>query len=356
MNKAYTVIGTMSGTSLDGLDMACVTFFMGEGSPRYEVLDAATIPYDGEILSLVKSAIANWPGADLSGSDRQVAQWMGSKIMEFAGRCKARPLLISFHGQTIVHRPDEGLTRQLGDGRIIARLTGLPVVCNFRQQDIDLGGQGAPLVPAGDLILFRDHDYCLNLGGIANISHKNGRSIRAWDVCICNAAANHFAAMSGMAYDEGGNLGRAGKIIPELLQGWNSLEYFGKKGPKSLDAAFFRDNMQPFLRALPDLRPEDALRTLYHHIGFQIASSVEEKDKKILVSGGGAHNNFLLSLLKDEFGLAIDVPSDQVIDYKEAIVFGLLGLLRWLGEDNVFASVTGASADHCSGTVFQPFS
>ena len=348
--NSYIGIGLMSGTSLDGLDIVSVEFIVDEGNWNYRILNSRTEEYPETLLKKVRAAI-NHPFENHDGLDLSLGEWMGNCVNKFVSDFGIVANYVASHGQTIYHNPSEGLTIQLGSGEVMAEITKLKVINDFRTKDVQLGGQGAPLVPIGDLLLFGDYKYCLNLGGIANISIKNG-GIKSFDVCICNAGLNTLSNKLGKPLDEGGKIGEGGKVLPDVLRAWNSLEYMSALPPKSLDASFFKNSMWSD-KLFGKHTIEDCLRTIYEHIAFQIASVIEYKNEKILVTGGGTLNNFLIKLMKENYGLNLFLPERELIDYKEAMIFAFMGLLRMRNEINVLSSVTGSDSDHSSGIIHE---
>ena len=259
---------------------------------------------------------------------------------------------IASHGHTIFHKPDEGFTLQIGDGQTISNKTGLKVICDFRTQDVELGGQGAPLVPIGDRMLFSEYDSCLNLGGFANISFEKGTERIAFDICPVNIVLNHYAEKMGLNYDDGGAIASKGSIDKKLLKKLNDLPFYKAPIPKSLGFEFVEGVIFPIIEAC-NLNIEDVLRTFVAHIVTQItACFVTEKGSRILVTGGGAFNIFLMDELKRCTQNEIVIPSTKIIDYKEALIFAFLGVLRDNNEVNCLRSVTGATKDHSSGKIF----
>jgi anhydro-N-acetylmuramic acid kinase len=268
---------------------------------------------------------------------------------EHPGPCDA----VASHGHTIFHQPQLMLTTQIGDGDAIAAETGLPVVFNFRNLDVALGGQGAPLVPIGDRLLFGQYDACLNLGGFSNISYEEPSGSRvAFDVCPCNMALNHLSRMEGLAFDKNGQLARSGTVDKALLAKMNALDYYRRPMPKSLGKEWFVSNFLPlFSSGTYDART--LLRTTVEHIAEQITWAIKGHSiSTMLVTGGGAKNKFLLARLQAMIpGCRITVPADDIIDYKEAIIFALLGYLRLQKQNNCLGSVTGARHDNCGGDI-----
>ena len=345
------ILGLMSGTSLDGLDIAyCDMYDTG-----FELIAAETYPYPDQwvewLSTLEKASAYHYALVNI-----ELGHYFGQLVNRFRETHPGPVDLIASHGHTIFHQPNLGLTTQIGDGDAIAAETGLPVVYNFRTMDVALGGQGAPLVPVGDELLFGDYDACLNLGGIANISfriNEDGvRLRRAFDICPCNMALNYLARLDGRPYDRNGLLARSGTVNEALLARMDNLAYYRQPIPKTLGKEWFVEEFEPLIqtsrRHLPDL-----LRTTVEHIANQTAWSVRGRAiERMLVTGGGAKNKFLIARLQSQIpGCHIHVPSEDIIDYKEAIVFAFLGYLRLKGRNNCLSSVTGASRDNCGGNI-----
>ena len=337
------VIGMMSGTSLDGLDLAWCRF-QSDNPSEFELLAHKTLPYPEALQSRLAKAV-NASAEELFALDAELGQYMGLHVTAFIGD-KNPPDLLSSHGHTIFHQPHRGFTSQIGSAAHLRATTGLPVVSDFRSLDVARGGQGAPLVPVGDALLFSDYDYCLNLGGIANVSyvHENGSRI-AFDITFCNMVLNYLASREGAAYDSEGALAREGSVIDTLAAELRNWSYYSINPPKSLG---FEEVSEQILPLLNEGDTRDLLRTCTEHIAEQVIKSCPH-DGKMLITGGGAHNTFLRECLESKPGLDIVYPDSWLVDYKEAIVFALLGALRIWNKPNVYASVTGASSDSVSG-------
>jgi len=340
----------MSGTSLDGLDLVLAAFTPRGDAWSWEILQAVTHPYPPRWKKALEQA-PRMDGASLLLLHKEYGRYLGEEVSVFLREAPAPPFVIASHGHTVYHRPEEGLTFQLGDGHGIAAATGLPVVWDLRSGDMALGGQGAPLVPAGDRLLFGEYDYCLNLGGFSNISlEEEGRRL-AFDISPVNLAMQHITRPLGMEYDRDGETGSRGTVHLPLLEELEQLDYYRQPPPKSLGREWLEAVFLPILDRYT-LPPADKLRTLYEHIARRICSHIAaDAGKKVLVTGGGAHNRFLVTLLKEKCRAAIIIPGTELVDYKEALIFALLGLLRLLGQPNTLASVTGAGRDACSGVV-----
>lgn len=341
--RIMVIVGLMSGTSLDGVDLALCDI----DEHGYRVLKAATIPYpDGwrQRLSTLEHATAY----EYALADVELGHYFGTLVRDFLAGTDIHVETVASHGHTIFHRPELGLTTQIGDGDAIAAECNLPVVSNFRALDVALGGQGAPLVPIGDRLLFGQYDACLNLGGIANISYKNV----AFDICPCNMALNRLAARMGLSYDPSGENARRGNCHTCLKASLDDLDYYYKSGPKSLGKEWFIEHFWPIVEA-SGLPVEDLLATVTSHIAHQIARVLEREGiGTLLVTGGGAFNSYLIEQLEQYApGCDVTVPDELTVNYKEAIVFALLGYLRLTGKANTLSSVTGARQDSCGGNI-----
>ena len=348
--RTTTAIGMMSGSSLDGLDIAFVRF--DEEGERYsfQILAAETLPYPEYWAQQLSEAFHKQP-EDLVQLDKEYGKYLGEQVLAFAKKHNATPDFVASHGHTIFHRPEKHYTLQIGDGQELAKVCGFTVINDFRSEDVSKGGQGAPLVPIGDKLLFGDYEICLNIGGIANVSYdENGQRI-AYDLCIANQALNYLAQMKGLPYDRDGQLARSGEVDIDLLKRLNRHPFYGQFPPKSLGREFFEANQKDLLK---DLSVEDMLATFVEHIALQIALGVSHLPKgKILVTGGGARNKFLMERLQARTSHEVVIPDKMTIDYNEALVFAFLGLLRMEGKTNVLASVTGAESDSCSGRIWK---
>jgi anhydro-N-acetylmuramic acid kinase len=348
----YLSIGCMSGTSLDGLDLVACRFTFDQ-SWKFKIDKAVTIPYSHKWVNKLTAA-TDLNALDFALLHNEFGKFIGKQVADFCSDLPNKPDLVSSHGHTIFHQPHNRLSVQIGNGAQIAAYSGLPAACDFRSLDVALKGQGAPLVPIGDELLFDNYDFCLNLGGIANISFRTEGERKAFDICPVNMAFNYFTKELGYEYDLDGNMGRSGKIQEELLSLLNELDFYQQKGPKSLSREWFEEEFLPLISSF-QLSPEDILRTLYEHISDQLSMAVDQYPKgQILITGGGAHNVFLIELFSEKTKHKTIVPSEQIIDFKEAIIFAFLGVLRWRNEINCLRSVTGATQDHSGGVIYLP--
>lgn len=340
------IIGVMSGTSLDGLDIAACKFRYENDKWQYELLHAETLNYNEEMIALLQSAY-NASGRELIQMHHQYGDFIGNAVKQYCKQFKIRAEYIASHGHTIFHQPNEGYTFQLGHGANIAAQSYLSTVCDFRTNDIALGGQGAPLVPIGDEWLFAEYDYCINLGGISNISFNENAIRKAYDIGICNMALNELAQLVGKAYDKDGEIAKSGQLDAELLL---QLKQLTKSNNQSLGYEYYTQFFQPIIHHNP-ASVADKLHTICHFIAMQIAQECTA-NKSVLLTGGGAKNHYLVDLLKQHCKANITVPNTQLIDFKEALIFAFLGWLRILGKNNALANVTGASKDSCGGAIY----
>ena len=341
----------MSGTSLDGLDIAYCEF---SDEKHFQLIAAETYNYplswQERLASLHRASAEEYVKADA-----ELGRFFGECVLHFRDKYPGRVDCIASHGHTIFHQPEHGFTAQIGDGNVIHAVTGLPVVCDFRRLDVALGGQGAPLVPIGDRLLFSEYDCCINLGGIANISYETDGQRIAYDISPCNMALNHLAGMTGVTYDAGGGMARKGELITALLARLETLEYYHVPTPKTLGKEWFEKQFLPYLEPFKSQPVENLMRTVSEHIALRLADAIAQSGAdthRVLVTGGGANNQFLLELLKEKIGTIEIVSIDQrIIDFKEAVIFALLAYLRLNKMNNTLASVTGASRDSSGGVI-----
>lgn len=352
----------MSGSSLDGLDIAYVSFFQESGNWKYKNLISETIDLGEWSKKLVNNGVPT--NSREKKLDIAFGIFLGESVVQFIQRKNINEVaLIASHGHTLYHYPKEGITCQIGNGQIIADRTGILTINNLRQKDIDAGGSGAPIVPIGDIHLFKEYSLCLNLGGIANITVKLPNKTIAFDICPANQILNYFANKLGKSYDNEGEIASSGHVHPEVLNSVSLLNYFNKEYPKSLDNSYSAEVIKQIEKF--GLTHQDALRTYTEFIAMAIGQclSVIEKREgvtlnqnviKLLVTGGGAKNNFLISRLQAILRTNITIPEQQLIDYKEAIVMAFIGVLRLNNAVNCLASVTGAKKDTVCGDIYYP--
>lgn len=351
MNE-YNVIGLMSGTSLDGVDIAFCKFSKGSKTWNFQIIKAQTIAYKANWKNKLKF-LENDSAYKLIKTHAEYGTYLGKLVNKFISRQQIKVDFISSHGHTIFHQPKKRITFQLGQGSAIAAECGLPVVCDFRSLDIALGGQGAPLVPIGDEMLFPDYDYCLNLGGFANISFKKNNDRIAFDICPVNIVINELCQALGCEFDEGGKIGKTGKVNSDLLMELNNLDFYkNPEGPKSLGKEWVLNFFYPLVNKY-ELNTEDKIRTIYEHVSIQIGRTVKGKSKKILLSGGGAYNTFLMERISIQTkGHKIIFPETNIIEFKEALIFAFLGVLRIRKNINCMKTVTGARKDSFAGCIY----
>ncbi len=370
----YRVIGLMSGSSLDGLDIALCEFSIEHNRWAYKIIATEVFHYPATWMQRLKD-LPTASGLSLWQTHANLGAYFGERVNAFIKKnaLAGKVDLVASHGHTVFHFPDRQFTTQIADGAAIAAGCSLPVACDFRTADIANGGQGTPIVPIGDNLLFADYRFCLNIGGIANISCKTTspnlsegegqKNIVAFDICAANQVLNHLAGNLGKEYDAGGDIAAKGNINGELLQKLNALVYFSSDYPKSLDNSFSRDVVLPVIDA-SQISAEDKLRTFTEHIAGQIAKHIEmiaQKEKltftateKMLVTGGGAFNSFLIKRIKAQAKIDVVVPNESLVKFKEALVIALMGVLRLRNQPNVLNSVTGAAKNTIGGAVYLP--
>ena len=340
----------MSGTSLDGLDIAYCKFEK-KGSWEFETIAAITYLYPKEWRQKLEQAI-DLPEDKLAKLDTEYGKYIAEKVNGFIEKNHLSPDLICSHGHTVFHQPEKGITRQIGSGEEIAGTTGIPTIYDFRTKDVILGGQGAPLVPVGDKHLFSEYDYCINLGGFANISYDDNGVRKAYDICPVNMALNEWAKALDMEYDESGKIASLGNLNEPLLRALNEIPFYDLAPPKSLGREWYSSEFQSIMQRSGIPIP-DKLRTITEHINVQILKQLTP-NKKVLVTGGGAYNTFLMERISNAYKGEILVPARKIIDFKEAIIFAFLGTLRYRSEVNCLASVTGATENSSSGEIANP--
>lgn len=342
-------MGLMSGTSLDGLDIAVCRFEEKEGKYYYKVLFTKEISYSVDFRNRLLHAPKN-SAQELVRLDHDFVQFCSEQIALVIAESDIKPHFIASHGHTIFHDPHYGYTTQIGNGGLLAGKTGITTVTDFRTTDIGLGGEGAPLVPIGDHLLFSDFDACLNLGGIANISYLKENQRVAFDISLCNIPINYYAHQLGFRFDQNGELARSGQVDEALLHQLDLLPFYKQDGPKSLGREFFEEIFLPVTDSF-SISIQDKLATIIEHISKQIVSQIPTIGT-ILITGGGAFNSFLIEKLKQKTDCQLVIPDQQTIQYKEAILFAFLGYLRLHQKTNTLATVTGASKDSIGGAVY----
>ena len=348
----YHLIGCMSGTSIDGIDLAYVRFIKSD-EWIFEILATETIIYNKYWKSKLNQAIKLSP-IELQKLDFEYTDFLGANVVKFIDKEKIELLdAVASHGHTVFHQPDKSLTLQIGNLSHLSDRIGWPVICDFRTQDVALGGQGAPLVPLGDSILFKNYSACVNLGGFSNISVFENQTVLAYDICAVNTVLNFLAHRLDLPYDDGGKIAASGKIIPTLFEQLEKLKFYSKKPPKSLGIEWVQEAVLSLLESYANENTKDLLYTYTQHIAGEIVKCLP-KEGLVLFTGGGAHNTFLIQAIQKKSRVKIEVPTPRLVNFKEALIFAFLGLLRLRGTVNCLASVTGAEQDHSTGKIYTP--
>ncbi len=336
----------MAGSSMDGLDLTYVSFTNTDDKWKYQLEKCEVVPYPASLYDRLKNALHH-SIEDQEKLDLDFGHWIASSINQFKIGLDQHDLL-SVHGHTVIHKPADNISWQLGDGATIARETGIATITEFRTLDVQNGGQGAPLVPYGDFKLFGEFDACLNLGGIANISVKENKT--AWDICPCNQVLNFFSEKLGTSYDENGDFAKSGTLDEAFYTQISKLDFFDLPPPKSLPNNFIDSSL------LGEVNPIDGLHTYCRIISEQIKRSLEGvKESNLLITGGGAFNGYLVKQIRSKLeGWKVHVPDAKIIAFKESLIFAFLGLKRLRNEINTLSSVTGARKDTSSGVIHLP--
>jgi anhydro-N-acetylmuramic acid kinase len=355
------VVGIMSGTSMDGVDLCLADINENNGSWNYSILARETVPFE-EKWRVRLSQLRYQNSEVFVKTDVFFGRYLGELVNNFLQTNNSRADLVASHGHTVFHDPAGWITRQAGDGATLNATCNIPVVSNFRRADVALGGQGAPLVGIGDDIFFGDYDACLNLGGFCNISAiQDGKRV-AFDVAPCNIILNRLARDRGQKYDTNGQIAESGEVIYPLLNDLNEIPFYGQTYPKSLGREWINKEFWYIVRDFDTEPLENRMKTLVMHIAQQVAKAIDSlfgengAGKKILVTGGGAHNLCLVDYLKSETDADIVIPDTDIVDFKEALVFGLLGAMRVRNMTNTQNSATGASASVVAGSLDGNFS
>jgi len=355
----YKVIGLMSGSSLDGLDIIYTTISDARDNWEFEIEHSACITFP-EALRISLQKASSLPVSDFLQLHTSFGRYLGEQVNAFIekNQLQHKVHFIVSHGHTAYHNPSANTSFQLGDGASITAITNLTTISDLRNMDVALNGQGAPIVPIADKYLFKNYDFCLNLGGIMNITIKKDNEILAFDIGGCNQILNHFAEKKHLKFDDRGQLATSGKFHKAIFDALNEVEYFQKPAPKSLSNDFTPNNL---LTKLEDLNIEDALYTACKHIAYQIKQAITPYTKasstKILVTGGGAHNHFLITSTNEmlvDTNVTLEIPNDIIVDNKEALAMAFFGILRWREQTNTIKSVTGATQDSIGGAIWIP--
>lgn len=345
----FHAIGLMSGTSLDGLDICFARFEKEHSSWNFEIIKAETLPYPSVWEEKLRHSI-HLSAEQLLELHSEYGFYLGKAANTFITKYRIEHIdLIASHGHTVFHQPKKKFTLQIGDGRAIKLATGLPVIYDFRSQDVLMGGNGAPLVPIGDQLLFSQYGGCLNLGGFSNISLKANHQRIAFDIAPVNIVLNPLAKILGKNFDENGDLARSGNIDNELLAKLNGLSFYREPHPKSLGIEWCNEYIFPLFE---NIEISDALAAFTEHVAVQIADVFNKyRLKDVLFTGGGTYNRYLIEKIKSLTSTEIIIPGTQIIEYKEALIFAFMGVLRLNNEINVLSSATGSTHDHSSGVI-----
>lgn len=340
----------MSGTSLDGLDLALCKFDFNEGNYSFKLVRSATIPYSkiwkNKLENAVKLSAENY-----FKLHAEYGRFIGIEINDFLKIYNKKPDFIGSHGHTVFHQPENGFTTQIGCGATISAITGISTICDFRSLDVALKGQGAPLVPIGDKLLFGKSEACLNIGGIANISFTKNKRVIAYDICVANMALNYLAEKLSLPYDRDGKIAATSAVDKVVLAKLNNLKFYKKTGAKSLGKEWFDKEFKVFID--DDKRVKKLLATVTAHIANVIAKELNRLQlKSVLITGGGAFNKYLISSISNLTNCKLVIPDSEIIAYKEAIIFGFLAYLRHRGEINSLKSVTGATKNNVGGAIY----
>lgn len=361
MNKTLNILGIMSGSSMDGVDLALCEISQDGSKYRYKILKGETYDYDDR-WRLRLSKLRTQNAMAYAKTDVFYAHFLADLVNQFKNSTDLNIDLIASHGHTIFHNPKQKITSQVGDGSTLAALTNIPVVSDFRRGDLALGGEGAPLVGTGDELLFGEFDFCLNLGGFANISTNQDGNRIAFDITACNILTNRLARDLELSYDNNGEIASTGNINYEMLNELNNLDYYRIEGPKSLNRDWISSDLWPIVKEYRDESLEDRMKTLVDHIAFQIGKSIEtlsngdSDGKRLYVTGGGAFNSTLIDHIKSHTEAEVIIPENDIVNYKEALVFALLAYLRVNNTNNTSAAATGAQQDIISGALSGNFS
>lgn len=354
-NFKITALGLMSGTSLDGLDACLATFTKTDGRWSFAIDAAREYSYPADLSRKLGTEAQQMSAHDFVALHSEYGRFLGQRVVDFMQEFGVRPDIVASHGHTIFHEPDRRIMFQIGDGAAIAAEARVPVVSDFRRLDIMLGGQGAPLVPIGDSLLFGDYGYCLNIGGFSNISYDDHGVRKAFDISPVNYVLNHYCRQRGLEYDRDGLIARGGTVDTRTLNALDSLPFYAQTGAKSLGREWVEQTIFPMLNA-NGLEFADLIATFTEHAAHQVARVTERVGKPqatMLVTGGGAFNVYLVERIAKLTGCTVETAPRQIIVFKEALIFAFLGALHMAGEANCLSSVTGAAQDNIGGMLFK---
>ncbi|XP_064473646.1 anhydro-N-acetylmuramic acid kinase-like [Ornithodoros turicata] len=362
----YEVIGVMSGSSLDGLDIIYTRFSLTSSDCwEYNIQHCTCYNYSPTWIDKLKHATST-SALEYQLLNTEYGRYIGEYVLRFIreNRLDGKVHLIACHGHTVFHLPSQLTTSTLGDGATVAAVTGLPVVSDLRSMDVALGGQGSPIALTAERKLFgNEYQFFLNIGGMACLTYagKNYSDSFAVDVCPANQLLNLLANREGRAFDRSGEMAKSGKVSTRLLKDLDDFDYYKKSFPKSLGVDFGPEILYPLIQA-HDLSTADALQTFTEHICNQVAEVIRlvertvkdglPQSSKMLVTGGGARNLFLVDRLTErlkEFRITVVVPNDELVKFKEALVTSVIGVQRLRGEENFIGEVSGASRSSIGG-------
>jgi len=348
--RNFNVIGVMSGTSLDGVDLVYVNFNY-DTKWNFNITNAKTYTYEDKWIEILRD-ISSKDILSIKKIDKEYSKKLAEIIDQFINEFSIKNIdFVSSHGHTAIHDPINSMTYQIGNLPILSKKINQDVICDFRVQDVELGGQGAPLVPVGEKYLFKEYNAFINLGGFANISRYQDDKLIAYDICPVNIILNRLSKKVGHEFDDKGSLALSGKKIKNLLSDLDRLAFYYEKPPKSLGIEWVNENINPLIEKYSNYPIKDLLNTFSHHIATRIVNEISDNDK-VLLTGGGAYNEYLINTIKLNSNSEIVFPNSQIIEFKEALIFAFLGVLRYLNINNCYSSVTGASKDHSSGKIF----
>ena len=351
VEKSYYALGLMSGTSLDGLDISYSHFTFKNNTWAFELISCKSVSYTSELQNKLRNTTI-MSGLELTKFDVELGKFYADEVEKFINEEGLTEIdVIGSHGHTVFHQPNKDFTLQIGNASWIHKKTRKTVVSDFRTQDVVLGGQGAPLVPIGDKLLFYNYDYRINLGGFANISFEENGSTSAFDICAVNTILNKYSNSLGMDYDDKGKVSKSGILIPEMLKELEKIEFYKQSPPKSLGVEWNEKVLSPILNKYTSSKIENVMHTYTLHVATQISKVLKGENKKALISGGGAFNDYLISLIRELTSHRIIIENIEITDFKEAIIFSFLAVLKIRGDVNCLSEVTGASTDHSSGVI-----
>ncbi len=354
------VLGIISGSSLDGLDMSLCSFDgLTPGQMVWDMHVGVTMPFDESLISRL-SVVTTLSAKDLLQLEVDFSKFCAKAINDLIKQHDLKVDYICSHGHTVYHFPQDGYTLQIGKGSILAELTGIPSIVDVRANDIAQGGEGAPVAPIVEQYLYPGYDYYFNLGGIANVSYHKDQVITSIDSCPCNQVLNHVVGELGKAYDDKGKLARSGKVSKSLITAWQKLDYFAQAFPKSMDNSWVQEVFIPIMPRF-NLSHEDRLATMVEFAAIQLAEDCKKlSDSKGrtytgLITGGGGFNDFLVERMQvhvSDFGLTLNLPDGKTINFKEAILMALMGYLRVNEQNNTIPTVTGAQKATKGGAIY----